>query len=429
MAGHVEDRWWRDKTTDTGEVVLNEKGKPVREKTDLYGKGLRYRVRYYVNRRERSKSFPDGKLGRAKAFLAKVQTDALTGTYVDPDAGKVRLRAYVADYLKGGSDDPGTQQTLQSKLERMVFDFFGDCDLVEITRDRVREWLGWMQTRGGKRLFSATYRASMFDLLSSILSAAVDDGKISENPCRAKSIKRPKPVIRKVVPWEDEKLWRIEDALPHPYKIVAHLGAGLGLRQMEAFGFSPDDIDRRKREAHIVRQVRWINGQPTFAPPKRGKTRIVPLGERLERSIDHYVDEYEPLVVTLPWVHPAGELVSARLLINKAVDGIRRRILQNPHSARLWQAQTFHSDIWVPAFTAAGLTYVKHQDGTHALRHYYASTLLEQGVSIKALSEYLGHSNPAFTLKVYTHLMPSSHESARRASDKIFKPRVIPGAA
>lgn len=56
----------------------------------------------------------------------------------------------------------------------------------------------------------------------------------------------------------------------------------------------------------------------------------------------------------------------------------------------------------------------------HALRHFYASVLLDAGESIKAVSEYLGHSDPAMTLRVYAHLMPSSTERARRALDGVF---------
>ena len=56
----------------------------------------------------------------------------------------------------------------------------------------------------------------------------------------------------------------------------------------------------------------------------------------------------------------------------------------------------------------------------HALRHFYASTLLAQGVSIKELAEYLGHSDPGFTLRTYTHLVPSSYERARLAIDGVF---------
>lgn len=59
--------------------------------------------------------------------------------------------------------------------------------------------------------------------------------------------------------------------------------------------------------------------------------------------------------------------------------------------------------------------------GMHALRHFYASELLDAGANIKALAAYLGHSDPAFTLRVYTHLMPSSEHRARRAIDELFQ--------
>lgn len=41
----------------------------------------------------------------------------------------------------------------------------------------------------------------------------------------------------------------------------------------------------------------------------------------------------------------------------------------------------------------------------HAFRHFYASNLVRSGASLKQLQTYLGgHSNPAFTLRVYAHL-------------------------
>ena len=55
--------------------------------------------------------------------------------------------------------------------------------------------------------------------------------------------------------------------------------------------------------------------------------------------------------------------------------------------------------------------------GMHALRHYYASITLADGVNIKELAEYLGHGDPGFTLRLYTHMLPSSHERARKAVD------------
>ena len=46
--------------------------------------------------------------------------------------------------------------------------------------------------------------------------------------------------------------------------------------------------------------------------------------------------------------------------------------------------------------------------------------MLAGGVSIKELAEYLGHADPAFTLRVYAHLLPSSHDRARTVINDRF---------
>jgi len=52
------------------------------------------------------------------------------------------------------------------------------------------------------------------------------------------------------------------------------------------------------------------------------------------------------------------------------------------------------------------------------LRHTCASALLEDGVSIKALADYLGHADPGLTLWTCTHLMPTTEDRARDAIDR-----------
>jgi integrase len=50
---------------------------------------------------------------------------------------------------------------------------------------------------------------------------------------------------------------------------------------------------------------------------------------------------------------------------------------------------------------------------------------LDAGESIKAPSEYLGHSDPGFTPRTYTHLLPTSEQRTRQAVD----PALTGGAA
>jgi Phage integrase family len=60
------------------------------------------------------------------------------------------------------------------------------------------------------------------------------------------------------------------------------------------------------------------------------------------------------------------------------------------------------------------------ENGFHALRHHFASVLLHNGVDIRALATYLGHSDPGFTLRTYTHLMPDSADRMRAAVDRVM---------
>ncbi|WP_212994319.1 hypothetical protein [Actinoplanes auranticolor] len=74
---------------------------------------------------------------------------------------------------------------------------------------------------------------------------------------------------------------------------------------------------------------------------------------------------------------------------------------------------------------SAGVT-PSRSTGMHALRQFDASSLLDAGESIKALSEYLGHASPGFTLRYYTHLMPASEGRTRKAIDDLFRPKEGP---
>ncbi|MER6588065.1 tyrosine-type recombinase/integrase [Micromonospora chalcea] len=80
---------------------------------------------------------------------------------------------------------------------------------------------------------------------------------------------------------------------------------------------------------------------------------------------------------------------------------------------------SFNANVWKPAIRAAGIEDTR-QNGMHVLRHRNASVLLDAGENIKALSLYLGHADPGFTLRVYTHLLPSSEDRTRRAIDAAF---------
>ena len=60
----------------------------------------------------------------------------------------------------------------------------------------------------------------------------------------------------------------------------------------------------------------------------------------------------------------------------------------------------------------------------HDLRHTFASLMLLAGVHVKVVSEMLGHSSVAFTLDVYSHVIPGLQEAAGKRLDEVLDPEL-----
>ncbi len=395
--GHVQDRWWKEvKDPVTDEVT--------KVKTSLYGQGLRYKVRYLgPSGVEKSKSFPDRQKKRADAFLIEVESTKLEGKYVDPKAGKRKFKTQAENWIKAQSPDAASREIIKSRLNSRIYPTFEDMPVGKIKPATIRDWLGALDDA---RL-SENYKTVLFTIMSSVMDSAVEDKLIIENPCKAKTIKRPMSVSPDIVVWPEERVMDIEGAIDPRFAIACPLGAGGGLRQGEILGFSPDDVDEEGMVLRVQRQLRTIRGTLVFSPPKGGKKRVVPLASGVLTAITEHIKLFPPVEVTLPWKDPEGEPVTVRLLATG-------------ENGRLYTGDLFHKVVWMGAFREAGIKYRGRADGMHALRHFFASVLLAQGVSIKELAEYLGHSDPGFTLRTYTHLVPSSYERARLAINGVF---------
>jgi integrase len=156
----------------------------------------------------------------------------------------------------------------------------------------------------------------------------------------------------------------------------------------------------------VRRQVKRVGGRAWFAPPKGGRERDVPLPESVALRLAEAIAAFPAVPVTLPWNDPGsrrhGQDVTAVLMFTA-------------RAGQALNASTFNTVAWRPARRKAGITSHEGGDGMHALRHYYASVLLSGGVDVRALSEYLGHHDPAVTLRVYAHLMPAAEARALRA--------------
>lgn len=189
---------------------------------------------------------------------------------------------------------------------------------IEIRGIRPSTIQGWLRGRMGE--CAPRYVRVLLANLSAVLGAAVEDGLIAKNPAKSAAVKAPAAPQDKVIPWPVEQVEAVVDAHPGRWQAVPVLAAGCGLRQGEVFGVRVEDIDFLGRKMLVRQQVKMLYGKPVFAPPKGGKTR-----------------EGGPLT--------------------------RRH---------------YNVNVWKPALVAAGVEPTR-ANGMHALRHHYASVLLDGG--------------------------------------------------
>lgn len=324
----------------------------------------------------------------AQRWLDQVTSDLVRGTYVDPKAGQLRFGTFAAEWLAAQTFDVSTHEAVGLRLRVHILPTFGKLELKAIRPSTVQAWL-----RDRQAHCAATHVRVLLANLSTILSAAVDDGLLARNPCDSRSVRAPKVEQNLVVPWTADQVAAVVDAHPERYQAVPVVAAGCGLRQGEVFGIRVEDVDFLRRKVLVRQQVKIVESRPVIAPPKGGKTREVPLPDAVAEAIAEQVRRF-----------PSGE--SGLVFVSREHKPLVRTYY-NPH-------------IWKKALRSAGVDPTR-ENGMHALRHFYASVLLDAGESIRALADYLGHSDPGFTLRVYTHLMPSSEDRARAAMDRALR--------
>ncbi|MFF7156950.1 tyrosine-type recombinase/integrase [Streptomyces sp. NPDC008139] len=229
------------------------------------------------------------------------------------------------------------------------------------------------------------------------------------------------------VDWNDSEGIKIH--LPDPYKATVDCGRGIGMRQGEVFGFSPDDINwlHKEKVVHIQRQIAHDRGVMVFAPPKGGtdedpKDRYVPIGDELAFILAEHIRLFPPVEITLPWMESDGPPVTVRLMFASR----ERKPLNKNYFNYLWKAALEAIGL-VEALNdkpvGRGRVWEKCREKMmHSLRHLFASEAIAGGVDVYTLADLLGHEDPAFTLRMYVHRVTGAVDKARQAIGRRYRP-------
>lgn len=381
---------------------------------------------------------PDGN-EKTKAFKTKTPADNFwrdqesardRGEYVDPKAGRELFGDLAKAWLASLVRDPNTKSRYEIVLRLHVEPVFGHRAVKSIQPSEVQTFLAEL----GGRIGNATVEKAL-GILQGVLDLAEGDGMVKKNAARSRVIQRAKRTVEQVQAWGDDRVFALIDAHPDEYRLFPIIGASCGLRAAEILGLALEDVDFDERVIRVRRQLKRVSRDRSnpdshavhiFSLPKNDQERIVPMSDWTAQSIRVHVAKHKPRPCTLPWERPGGPPRVANILFRW-------------HDGGFVKDRNYSEEVWKPALHAAGiigppvpkqrnmLRYVTTgKEGPHQLRHYYASVSLADGVNIKELATYLGHADPGFTLRVYGHLLPDSHDRARQAIDRrMFRPRAV----
>jgi site-specific recombinase XerD len=182
-------------------------------------------------------------------------------------------------------------------------------------------------------------------------------------------VARPKGEKKLPVVLSRDEVWRIL------YRACLTTLYACGLRLMEGARLQVPDVDGDRKLLHI-------HG-------KRGKDRYVPLPDAtLTLLRDYWRTHRNPL-----WLFPTGTRSGVAPLNDPSVGHISRASLQSAFGRAVKQSR------------------VHKRAHVHTLRHSYATHLMEAGVALRLIQEYLGHTSPK-TTAIYTHLTREFRDAA-----------------
>lgn len=266
---------------------------------------------------------------------------------------------------------------------------FASTRLSGITTSGVRGWYSELVASGTK-----TQAARAYELLKSILTTAVQDGRIKVNPCQIRGAASAS-TGKKVTPPTSAELQKIIDAITPRYRAAVVIAAWAGVRYGELTELRRKDlellIEGRKVEViavNVSRAVAHVTGEGFVVGPTKSEAgvRTVVLPPHVNDVVEAHLREH---------VNPFPES-----LLFPAADG---------HS-HLSQSSFYKH--WNPARIAAN----RPDLPWHGLRHYGATRAALAGATLKELQTRLGHSTVAAAMR-YQHTAGRDEELARRMSD------------
>lgn len=268
---------------------------------------------------------------------------------------------FAAKWLR---DHPLTRrgrESYQSHFDRRLYGSpLADTPVAEVTTADVREWFGALDPE------KPTARARTYEAVSSMFSAAVDDGLLAQNPCRirnASTVRR----ARAVVHLESGQVGILADNMPERLRAAVLLAAWCGLRLGEVFALDRGDLTPDGSVVSVSKGYTRRGGVTEIKAPKSGKARAVVTPPHIRADLVAHLAEH------------VGPDADAPLFTDTAGDRITEGKFR---------------PAWHNARDSIGLSTLRFHD----LRHHAGMVAATAGATIAESMARLGHSSPTMAL-------------------------------
>jgi integrase len=341
-----------------------------------------YRARYRTPEgKQVAKHFT--RKGDANRWVTTEQAKVLKGDWVDL-SNTITVAQYADQWAIGRPHRPTTSRRVALNIKKHITaTSLGSRPMVKVRPSEVQAWV----TSRADVLAPSTLKL-LVGMVRTIFASAVLDGVLAKSPVVGLSL--PRYANERIVPLTIDQVRTLAEKMPKRCKAMVITQAGLGLRIGELLALRVQDVNFLKRSVSIEWQLAEHSRERV--PPKTPRSkRTIPLPQTVADALALHIQEYPPAEDGSLWAMKNGQT-----------------FIKN----------NFASRVFATAVVKAGLPV-----GTtpHALRHHFASVLLDAGESVVAVAEALGHENATLVLTTYAHLMPSREDRTRKAIDSAWK--------
>lgn len=283
-----------------------------------------------------------------------------------------------------------SRNSFQGVLDHWIYPALGELRLPEITPANIAALLLSMQAHGKAH---ATV-IKCYTVLNSLFKMAYLSDAIPKNPMD--KVERPKP-RKDETTQDDVESYTVEEVQhilsclerePIKWRALVRLLIDTGIRRGECCGLKWDNVDFKENTITIKWNLCYTPAKGVYLDtPKNGKSRTI---------------DVDPDIISL----------LRTLREDQSRHAISPFVFTQDNSP-----EPIHPQSPTRYLKKFAQRYKIPDLHPHKLRHTFASIAITNGADIASISEKLGHSDKAVTLRMYTH---ADQESMKRAS-QIFR--------